>query len=320
MTAEGSNAHFVYAEESTPFTYETPTIALPIIQESVGNTGSQPIGNTWIYKGRRVRHSSPQTKAVYGGQVRVPLTSNSLGTLLKCSTGSVSTAAGPPIVHTITPAVLSPVSFQIGWDDNTATPVPFWKDATGALAEGWTIETQADQQPTIQFDFRARNLQVSTTGSVQQAEVTPSYASLTLLEFSDLTVNLDAGGTLCFDAFTLNCRNNLYRSPAICPTNPAVAVFEDSGQQMFSGTIGRDFDDWTWYNKFVAGTTFTLQAIWNAGTNAKLQVDLVGKFLGDTAAVAGMERIKNGLPFEVESATSDAAAFTIALTNTDSSI
>jgi hypothetical protein len=97
-------------------------------------------------------------------------------------------------------------------------------------------------------------------------------------------------------------------------------VYEDSGNQVVTGTIGQDFAAWTKYAKFAAGTEATIQLTANAGASAILDIALNVILTGETAQVAGRERIKQGLPFEIQSGTSDADACTVTLTTADADI
>ena len=310
--SNGTDAHLVYAVEATPFSRTTPSIAVPLIQESMADTGNQPIMRPGIIKGRRVSHGSDRSKSNVGGQVSVPLTAESIGSLLRCGLGTVSTSGAGPYTHTITPGEPDPFSMQIGWTDNAATA--FRKDYIGCLVDGMTLDVQADQHPTLQLDLKARSEEDDA-----YAAITPSYATLTYFEFSDFTVNFDAGGTECFDTISINWANNLYRSPAICPTNPRATIYEDSGLHVVTGTIGHDFSSWTRYAKFTAGTEATLQVVGTAGAST-ITIDLNIIFTGETPQVAGRERIKQGIPFEVQSGTSDADGCTVTLVNTDATI
>lgn len=317
--SNGVDAHLVYAVEATPFTRSAPTIAVPLLSESMADTGSQPIRREGIIKGRRTSHGSDRAKSDVGGQVTVPLTAESIGGLLGCLVGTVGTRTGSTgaYVFPLTPGPLRPWSMQVGWEDNAG--FAYWKDYVGCLANGGTLNVQANQHPTLQLDVRARSESKSDDDTEVYAEVAPSYATLTYFEFSDFVMSFDSGDDECFDTIALNWANNLYQSPAICPTAPRATVYEDSGNQMVSGTIGQDFVDWTKYAKFAAGTEATIQITGTAGTRI-LDIALNVILLGETPAVPGRERIKQGLPFEIQSGTSDADACTVTLTTPDDDI
>lgn len=312
--SNGHDGHFVYSLEPTPGTREVPAIALPFIQESMRDQGSQPLPNLGIVKGRRMMHGAQRTKSDIRGQVRIPLIADGIGSLLKAAFGAVSTTGTGPYVHELTRGYPLPsLSAQIGWEDNAGTD--FRKDYIGALVDGWTMNVAANQNPDIQFDLAA----LSEERDAYPA-IVPSFGTLSYFEFSDATVAIDGGSTICFDTASLTGRNNLYQSPAICPSNPRATVYEDAGMTEVTGTIGRDFDAWTYYDKFVAGTEATIQIVLTAGAAAKLQFDLNVRFTGETPQISGQERIKQGIPFTVLSATDDATACTVTLTNSDATI
>lgn len=314
--SNGHTAHLVYAVEATPFTRSAPSIAVPLISESMRDSGSQPIPRPGIIKGRRTSHGSDRTKSDVGGQVTVPLTGESIGGLLGCVVGSVGTRTGSTgaYVFPLTPGPLRPWSMQIGWEDNDGAA--YWKDYVGCLAAGGTLNVQANQHPTLQIDTRARSESKSDDDTEVYAEVVPSYATLTYFEFSDVVMSFDSGSDECFDTISVNWQNNLYQSPGICPTNPRATLYEDSGMQVVSGTIGQDFVDWTKYAKFAAGTEATIDLTATAGTRV-LDISLNVILTGETPTVPGRERIKQGLPFTIQSGTSDADACTVTITTSD---
>ncbi len=313
--SNGQDGHFVYSIETTPGTRETPALALPFRNERLGDTGSQPMFRQGIIKGRGMNHGHDRTKSDIGGTVELDLVAESIGSLLKAAFGAVSTTGAGPYEHVFTPGDIADdsMSVQVGWDDSAGTA--FRKDYIGCLVEGFGLDVQADQHPDFSVDLKALSEENDA-----YAAVVPSFASFTYFEFADLTVAFDAGSTVCLDSLQLRYQNNLFQSPSICPTNPRARVYEPSGRPSGSGTIVRDFEDWTYYDKFVAGTEATIQAILTAGASAILQFDLRVVFTGETPNVPGMERIKQRIPFELTSGTSDADAITCTLTSTDATV
>jgi hypothetical protein len=309
------DSYFAYAIEGTSGTRETPTIALPMRSESLQDSGSQPIWRRGMKQGRRMNHSHGQTKSDVGGQVALDLTAEGSGPLLRACFGTNNTSGAGPYTHTMSRGYPLPtMSAQVGWDDDAGTA--FRKDYIKLLVEGWSLSLQADQDPDFQVDLRA----ISEEKDAYTA-VVPSYPTLTYFEFSDATVNVAGGGTQCFDTLSLEGRNNLYKSPSICPTNPTATEYLDHGMTNITGTLVYDFDGtWTDYDAFVAGTEASLVVALNAGANAQMTFTLNIVFTGETPQVTGPEMIKQPLPFEVTSATSDAAAATLVLINDDATI
>ncbi len=317
----GTDSWLMYAIESTEFTYETPTVTIPHIQESMSDEGSKPISNPAIIKGRSTAHGDAVGRADVGGQVRLPLTAENIGGLLHATLGTKAAPTGAgPYVHVLTPGAIVPFSMQIGWDDTASSPVSYWKDYTGCQVAGLTLSNRAGEFPAAQFDLKARAEEVSDDGTVVRAQQTPSYGTQTYFEFQQATVDFDSGGTECFEDLNLNIRNMLTATGEICPSSPRSEVYVFDGKREVTGTIGQNFADWTRYRQWQAGTLATLELLWNAGANAQLQIDLRIRFTGETAQVAGMERIRQGVPFSIESPTSDADAMTVTLTSDDATI
>lgn len=310
--SHGSDGHFVYSKEVTSKTRTAPTRALPFRQESLQDNGTKPMHHQGIIKGRRASYGSNRSKADIGGQVAFDLVAESIGGILEALMGTVNTTGAGPYVHTFTRGVVPTLSVQVGWQDDAATD--FRKDYIGVITEGASLSIVGGQDPDFQVDYRAISEEKDT-----YAAVVPSYPTYTYFEFSDATLNFDAGGTECFDSVAINFANNLYQSPGICPTYPRSTEYKDVNRWAVTGTFAGDFDGtWTKYDKWQAGTEGTLQVILNAGASAQLQVDLAVVLTGESPMIAGHEVIKQAIGFEMQSATDDATACTIVLTNTDS--
>lgn len=312
--SNGTDGYFVYSMETTVGTRVTPAVALPFVQESIQDQGSKPLENMGIIKGRRIAHGAQRTKSDIRGQVRVPLIADGIGGLLQAAFGGVATTGAGPYEHVFTRGVIDTgdtFSAQIGWEDNAGTD--YRKDIVGAMVDGFSLEVTADTNPELQFDVVARSL----TTDVETA-ITPSYGTLSYFEFSDAVLSIDGAADICFDSFSMNVANNLYQSPAICPTNPRATVYQDGGKSVITGTIAKDFDGWGRHTKFTAGTEATLEVTLTAGASAILLIEMNVRFTGETTQVSGMERIKESIPFMAISGTSDADACTVTLTNSDS--
>ena len=318
----GTDSWLVYSKETTIGTRVVPATTIPFVQESMRDDGSQPISNPAIIKGRSTPHGNAVGRADVGGQIAFTPTAENFGAWLHAAVGgTVSTSGAGPYVHTLTPGDIPSLSVQIGWDDTTSpTPVSYWKDYVGVLVGGMSMSNRAGEFPQVRFDVKARSETVNTDGSPTIAKVTPSYGTQTYFEFQQATVNFDAGGTECFEDLNLDLRNMLNATGEICPASPRSEVYVFDGWRELTGTIGQNFVDWTRYNQWQNGTLATLQIIWNAGANAQLQWELRIRFTGETAQVSGKERIKQGVPFAIESNTSDADAMTLTLTTRDATI
>jgi len=67
-----------------------------------------------------------------------------------------------------------------------------------------------------------------------------------------------------------------------------------------------------------SGTEGALTVVYNAGPSKILSFDMNIYYTGETPTVAGPGVVTQGIPFEVISGTSDAAAITVTLTNDES--
>jgi hypothetical protein len=312
--SNGVDGYFAYSKEVTRGTREVPAIALPFASETMQDTGSRPLPDMGIIKGRLLPAGSQRTKANIAGQITVPMIADGIGGLLHAVLGDNTTTGLDPYAHEMTPGVPLPsFSAQLGWEDNAGTD--YRKDYIGCLMNGLTLNVQNGQNPSFVFAVTARSEEADA-----YAAIVPAYGELSYFEFADLQVEVDGAGAACFDTFQLQFANNLYASPAICPTNPRATLYEEGGLRAITGTLGKDFEGWAAYNKFVGGTPATLVATFNAGAAAQLVIELAIKYNGQTPQMAGRDRIKDPKSFIVESPTDDATACTVTLTNGDATI
>jgi hypothetical protein len=84
-----------------------------------------------------------------------------------------------------------------------------------------------------------------------------------------------------------------------------------------TGEIALDFVNYTAYSRMIAGTEGALVLAFNAGASAQLTITMNVFYTDAAMNVSGPGLVKQTLPFEVISATSDAAAITAVLINSD---
>lgn len=312
----GLAAQFGFAAEATtaPGTRVTPTRFVEFVSEDI-KYDKQRIESMSIRASRRLgsgRWAAGIEEAA--GSFSMELGPQGTGLLFKHALGAVSTTGAGPYVHTFTPGTLDDktLTIQVGRPslDGTVNPV----DYLGCSITNWTLAAEVNQFLSAQWNI------YGMTELVDQSLATASYPTgYSPFVFTQGTLNIASSG-FCVQSINLAMDNGLATGRhRICGTNnsrPKVAL--ENGMRNYGGAISADFESMTAYNRFRNGTEAALSLEFDAGTSAKLVIAGNVRFDGETPTVSGPELLTQSLPFKFISTTSDAAAFTVTLTNSDS--
>lgn len=311
--ASGLAGQWGFVDESTYGTFVAPTRFLEFLSESV-KLERERIESNGIRAGRRILHRwAPGVQRVTG-DIEFELAPQGTALLWKHILGAVATSGAGPYTHTLTPGDLSGKSMtvQIGRPDIGGTVRPFsylgCKVATAELS----LEVNEFVLMTVGL-YGAHE----DTG---QALATASYPSgLSPFVFTHGSISL-AGSAFDVRSASLSIDNGLATDRhfirATTPERPKEPLEAD--RRAITGTLTADFTDLTAYNRFVNGTEAALVFTLNAGASAQTTITLNVRFDGDTPEIGGAELLEQSLPFKAVSATSDAAAITVVVINSDS--
>jgi hypothetical protein len=202
------------------------------------------------------------------------------------------------------------IIFPVRTDRGTIRPF----DYVGCMVNSWSLGWDASGDGSM-VDF-----QVELFGREEQTNqtlVSPTWP--TVNRFTSVHASLTiAGSAYCVDSGSITGNNNLEVRHQACAADGALPKIRESGHRDYGGTLVADFGDLTAYNRFVNGTEAALVVTISASADASLVATMNVRFDGDTPNVTGPDVLKQSLPFVCTSATSDAAAITMVLTNSDS--
>lgn len=315
--ASGLVAQFGVSEETTPGTRVAASKFFEFTQESL-----KYHRNRIESKGLRAGRVVGPTRWAAGigwvdGDVTFECAPQGFGTLLKHMIGPDVTTGAGPYVHTFASGgILDNLTYtvQVGRPDTSGTIRPF--EYTGCSITDWALDAEVDAYLMMTCSF------YGMTESTGQTLATASYPA-TITPFTYLMGSITVAGS-AFDVkkFSIAGDNALvtgrHQIRATTPEQPKVALQGDRRQ--YTGTLTADFTDLTAYTRFTAGTEAAVVLTFNAGAGLTLVITGNVRFDGDTPSVGGPDLLEQALPFKFLSSTSDAAAFTAVLTNSDATV
>lgn len=296
MSTVGSNASFGYAEE-TVWASGSPTIAefLPFISESLKL--ERNIVATDAIRGNAARSLWRQGAERVGGDLNVEMQpTDEMGILLKHSLGRAETA-GPSgtdsyYVHSIYPSGALPagVKLQIDRDDK-------WFTYKGCKVNELSMECAVGDPLTATFSFLGHSETYSATGTAATG-----ISTLNPLTFDEGAFTMD-GASAEVQGFTLNINNNLEEDKGELGSRYRAAI-PRSGFREVTGTLNMEFDDFTFYSKYVNGTEaaialkFTADDTVDGHDTYKFWIECPRiVFTGETPVIDGPDLVYHDLPF-----------------------
>lgn len=305
----GAEAQIGWVSESTVGTAVTVTKFLPFrsenIKQNINYLDTQTLSSRLT-----LRKTKKGTSTVEGG-FTTELPNTTLATLLKHAMGSVATTGTGPYTHTFTPGTTTALGLtvQVGRPDASGTVQPF--TYAGCKVAEWTINATQGEIATLIVAL------IGMTETTATALATASYdSSWSPFVFTEASLTVAAGAENSVRELSLTGKNQInprFRLGSGTSKNPL-----GIGVREYTGTVTTDFDGLTDYNRFVNGTEAALVATFNNGTQT-LTITSNVQFVGETPEVSGNDLLAQALPFRCLSSTSDAAAITIALVNSESS-
>lgn len=311
--ASGMSSQMGFAAEATPGTRQVPTRFNEFNSETL-QFHQNRIESEGIRAGRRIQHRwAPGASWVDGGIVQ-ELGPQNTALWLKHCIGSNVTAGAGPYTHTITPGPLDALTLtvQILRPDISATDRVF--DYCGLSVVDWALAAEVDAYLMLTTNM------YGTEEKVDQALAAASYpATYSPFVYTHGALTI-AGSAYDVKQFQMGADNGLatgrHQIRATTPTFPKTS--KESGIREITGSLTSDFVDLTAYNRFKNGTESALVMTFDAGAAAKLVITCNVRWDGDTPTVPGKQLLEQPLRFKCVSGTSDAAAFTAVVTNSDS--
>lgn len=255
----------------------------------------------------------PQTRAKvevvdHDGIVWCPKTSNM--TWLARRNGSVYFTGN---THTFTPGDLSgkSMSVQVGRPFSTGTVQSF--SILGTKITQAEINAAVNEYATLTLSLYGNHEDTA------QTLATAAYPTLTPFVFTQGVLTVAAAGVDVRN-FTLTIDNALivdrHFMRATTPERSKEPL--EGGYRQVTGSFESDFESLTAYNRFVNGTTAAMVLTFTSGANT-LTITMNVRFDGETPTIDSPDDlVALNMGFKALSPTSDAAAITAVLVNTDS--
>lgn len=304
----GADSQLGFVSETTPGTAVTVTKFMPIQSENIKHAINYL--DTQTLSSRRTLRVTRPGQHMVSGPIKTELGNTTAATLLRHMFGTIATTGAGPYVHTASPGSLTgqSLTIQVGRPFSTGTVQPF--TYAGCKIASWTISSALNQ--LVQLDLNI----VGMTEVTATALATASYDSTwSPFSYLDASFTVAAGAENTATGFTLTGDNKIVERPHLGSATTSNPL--EVGVRSYTGTITTDFDSLTDYTRFTAGTQAALVVTFNNGTQT-LVITANVQFTGDTPQVAGPSLLNQVLPFRVLSGTSDAAAITAVLTNSES--
>lgn len=309
-TGTGTGASFGFAIETTKGTRVAPNRFTPFLSEGL-QANQEFIRSAALSGGRQYGQRKALGSKLPSGPISFELQPQTTASLLRlCFGGSVVTTGAGPYTHTMAGGALPSATMQI-LTPMVDTVLNEERDYLGAMVNGWTLNCNAGEFVTLDLNVMAFDEVIN-----QAAATYAPAASITPFTFQNL-VTTGPDGAVCVDSVTLTGANGLVHDTKSCTADAGRAYPKPGGPKNVSGTLEVDFTSYTAYSRYIAGTEGALVLAFTSGT-ASLTITMNVFYTGSTPNVSGPGLVKQSIPFEVISQTSDAAAITAVLVNSDS--
>lgn len=312
--ASGLAGQVGFAAEATYGTFQAPTRFLELNSSNI-KFERERIDSAGIKAGRRVLHRWAQGVQRVAGDVEFEMAPQGFALLWSHVLGTVATTGTNPYTHTMSPGDLAGKSLtvQVGKPDIGGVVRAF--SYLGCKVSGVEVSAAVNEYALMSVSFYGSHLDTAQTLG------TASYPTgLTPFDFTKGSVTL-AGSAFDVKDFTLSIDNGLavdrHFIRATTPERPKEAL--ENTRREITGSMTAEFTDLTALNRFINGTEAALVFTFNAGASAITTFTMNVRFDGEDPDF-GPELLEQPLPFKAISATSDAAALTVVVTNADSAV
>jgi hypothetical protein len=308
----GLNAQIGYAVEVTPGTFVTPARFL----EFVPPLGIRPVPtqrkSNAIRANRTMAHAMAVGPSTVEGPVRHELVAESLGTLLKAMVEATPVTTGSnPYTHVFDWSTdMASISAQVGLP-STASVHPM--SYAGLRVQRWRLNVApGDVFPTLDIDWIGKSADIDGTPALSTA----TYATFTRFAFTHATFTI-AGSEVCVDNISLEGTTGYSSEHKICSTDAGTPTLFRADKASVTGSVVTDLVGLTQLGRLIAGTNTALTVVFNAGASAQLTFAGNVFYTGEAATIQNPGKTKETVAFEFLSGTSDAAALTVTLINSD---
>lgn len=306
----GAEGQIGWKTEVTPGTAVVVDTFQPFVSENIKHNIAYLDTQTKSAR-RTLRLTKQGSKGVNGG-ITMELPNTDIATFLKHAFGKVATTGlAPTFTHTYTPGSLDGLAatIQVGRPDASGVIQPF--TYAGCKIGSWSISADVDAIAQLQATI------VGMTETTATALAVAAYdTAWEPFVFTEASLTIAGSPIATVRSGSLECDNAV--QPRIRWGSPTSLEPTQNGLSAFTGTVTADFNGLTQYNLFVNGTESAMVWTFNNGTDS-LEITMNVIFTGETPEVADFDLLAQNLPFRCFSQTSDAAAITGKLINSEAS-
>ena len=313
-SSAGIDAQIGIAEEGTYGTYTAPTRFYEFLSESL-KLEIERVWSTGLRAGRRTHHRWRAGTRSVTGDIQMELAPQDFALIWKHILGAPVTSGAGPYTHTFSgPKTTDTFSFtiQVGRPDEAGTVQPF--SYLGCKITQAKLEAKVGDFVKSTFGIYGRD---ETTA---QSLGTAAYdANLAPFIFTDASLSVASTDVPVMDFdFTFNptLATGRHRITATNPGLPKISLA--NGLAEISGKFTADFANLTQYQRYVNGTEAALVLNFNNGAASQMSITMNVRFDGETPNVNGPTLLQINVPFVAVSSSTDAAAMTVVVTNSDS--
>lgn len=314
----GIGSGWSLAKEGTYGTATTPTVAHPLISETLSLTISRADSPTLKGGNLLVPKTSWRSSTQIGqGSVQTLMYDDGSALLTEAMLGSIATTGSDPYVHTATLAQALPsYSMQVSFGGSSGVMV---KKIEGAVCTGWELAAALGANLTLGLDWVYEDETVTPAGGAGD-DLDGTYPTgQTAYNAADIALTI-GGTSYCVNGITLSGANNL-KTDGWCLGTTLIRKPTRNGFAAISGTLELPLDtaSTTLYDIYTAATLPALVMTATQGSNSFV-VNAVVRLDGTTPQVSGPEEQTVSIPFTVspDDGDTDADAFSIVTTNGDS--
>lgn len=303
----GAEGQVGFVSEVTPGTAVTVDKFVPIKSESIQN--SITYLDTETISARKVlRLTKPGINSV-AGDITTELANTTIATLLRHAFGGHAVTGTDPYTHTYTPDDLTgeAMTVQVGRPSSTGTIHPF--TYAGCKVQSW--EMSADVDAIAEFVLSLIGMSETTGTALATASYDSDWSPFTFVEGAVTITGSPVATVKSFNLSGTNAVEHRHRIGSADSLEPL-----EAGLREYTGEITSDFDALTHYSLYTAGTETAVILKFDNGTQT-LTVTMNVQFTGETPTIEGFDMLEQALPFRAISSTSDAAAITAELVNSE---
>ena len=287
----GLAAQLGYGVETTPGTVVTPTIFVPLRDESL-TEDRESLESEAIIAGRRVLdddmwNGGPTT---VGGGVAHDLYDRGLGSLFKAMFGTAATTGSGPYTHTFTPGDLADNSLTVqkGVPDTAGTVHPF--TFGGMYVASWELAVEQGAVASVGLTFAGMNAQTGsrtvTDGATTNtdATVTSTSGAFTAADVgkSISGTGIPAGATIA----SINSSTSVEISAAATATATGLTIVIGKALATASYASGAKLVKFNHGAVTIGGSAVPVKSATLAGDNG---LDVERRFLGTRNILAPLE-------------------------------